>query len=344
MATVKLDPAKGVQIPNLTTTERNAISSPETGALIWNTTTSAINQYNGSAWEITYTDTNTQADITGKLNLSGGTMTGGLTVNAAAVFNETGADVDFRVEASGQDKAIIVNGATGYVGINTTGMAQAPLHILKTAGADTIVPLLILDSNIDSAANGKGGSIVFQDIASYANTAEISAARLGGGGSSEVKFKLRNTDVMALNSNGYVTTPLQPFFWGRVPNGTTKPAGWNSGFGHYTQVVVNRGSHYNTSNGNFTCPVAGDYEIAIGGFFSTASNGTRLGIEFRKNGTTFQMAGGQLSDGDTPFPFLRCIVNCSANDTLQAEHMYSPINVTTASGTYALTCQIRLLG
>lgn len=26
MATVKLDPAKGVQIPNLTTTERNAIN------------------------------------------------------------------------------------------------------------------------------------------------------------------------------------------------------------------------------------------------------------------------------------------------------------------------------
>lgn len=55
MATVKLDPAKGVQIPNLSTTERNAISSPETGAIIWNTTTSEINQYNGSAWEITYT-------------------------------------------------------------------------------------------------------------------------------------------------------------------------------------------------------------------------------------------------------------------------------------------------
>ena len=47
MATVKLDPAKGVQIPNMTTTERNAVSSPETGAIIWNTTTSEINQYNG---------------------------------------------------------------------------------------------------------------------------------------------------------------------------------------------------------------------------------------------------------------------------------------------------------
>jgi len=51
MSTVKLDPAKGVQIPNMTTTERDAVSSPETGAIIWNTTTSAVNQYNGSAWK-----------------------------------------------------------------------------------------------------------------------------------------------------------------------------------------------------------------------------------------------------------------------------------------------------
>ena len=120
MATVKLDPAKGVQIPNLTTTERNAVSSPETGALIWNTTTSEINQYNGSAWEITYTDTNTQADITGKLNLSGGTMTGDLTVNAAAVFNETGADVDFRVESDTRTHALFVQGSDGNVGIGMT--------------------------------------------------------------------------------------------------------------------------------------------------------------------------------------------------------------------------------
>lgn len=65
MATVKLDPAKGVQIPNLSTTERNAISSPETGALIWNTTTSKINQYNGSAWQdITIAGISSSADAT----------------------------------------------------------------------------------------------------------------------------------------------------------------------------------------------------------------------------------------------------------------------------------------
>ena len=79
MATVKLDPAKGVQIPNLTTSERNAISSPETGALIWNTTTSAINQYNGSAWSAVDTSTDNT-----KLPLAGGTMTGDLLITKSS--------------------------------------------------------------------------------------------------------------------------------------------------------------------------------------------------------------------------------------------------------------------
>ncbi len=211
---------------------------------------------------------------------AGGTMTGTLTVNAAAVFNETGADVDFRVEASGQDKAIIVNGATGYVGINTTGMAQAPLHILKTAGADTIETLLLLDSNIDSAANGKGGSIVFQDIAAYANTAEISAARVGGGGSSEVKFKLRNTDIMALNSNGYVTTPNQPGFRAYSTIGNIS----NGAIVQYNVQDWGNGSHYSTGANRFTAPVSGKYAI----HFSV--KGINIGAVYariKKNGTYY---------------------------------------------------------
>ena len=48
---------------------------------------------------------------------AGGAMTGALTVNAAAVFNETSADVDFRVESNTKTHALEVNGASGVVGI-----------------------------------------------------------------------------------------------------------------------------------------------------------------------------------------------------------------------------------
>jgi len=115
MATVKLDPAKGIQIPNLTTTERNAISSPETGAIIWNTTTSEINQYNGSAWEITYTDTNTQiAGITSSADATAITIDSSENVG----IGTTSPSNKLQVKSSGADTYIYYgqtsDGANGF--------------------------------------------------------------------------------------------------------------------------------------------------------------------------------------------------------------------------------------
>jgi hypothetical protein len=43
--------AKGaIPAPKMTTTQRDAISSPATGLVVYNTTTAKLNQYNGSAW------------------------------------------------------------------------------------------------------------------------------------------------------------------------------------------------------------------------------------------------------------------------------------------------------
>lgn len=39
-----------LRLPNLTTTQRNAIASPTAGMLIWNTTLSEVDQYTGAAW------------------------------------------------------------------------------------------------------------------------------------------------------------------------------------------------------------------------------------------------------------------------------------------------------
>lgn len=40
----------GFQLPALTTAEINAIQNPATGLMVYNTTTSAITFYNGTAW------------------------------------------------------------------------------------------------------------------------------------------------------------------------------------------------------------------------------------------------------------------------------------------------------
>ncbi len=71
-------------LPSLTTTQRDALA-PETGLLIWNTTTAQIEQYNGSAW----------AAVGGGagiyLPLAGGTMSGNIAMAGAQTVD--GVDV-----------------------------------------------------------------------------------------------------------------------------------------------------------------------------------------------------------------------------------------------------------
>ena len=63
---------QGFLPPRMTTTQRNAISSPATGLTIYNTTTLAPNTYNGTAWVGAVADNIYTAD---------GTLTGNRTVN-----------------------------------------------------------------------------------------------------------------------------------------------------------------------------------------------------------------------------------------------------------------------
>ena len=43
---------KGLLLPRMTTTQRDAITSPDAGLIIYNTTSNKLNFYNGSAWEV----------------------------------------------------------------------------------------------------------------------------------------------------------------------------------------------------------------------------------------------------------------------------------------------------
>jgi len=51
MSAIKLDSAKGLTLPVFTTTEKNAILSPDTGAILFDSTLGKVCVYNGSAWQ-----------------------------------------------------------------------------------------------------------------------------------------------------------------------------------------------------------------------------------------------------------------------------------------------------
>ena len=94
------------------------------------------------------------------------------TPDAAQVFNDTGADVDFRVEASGEAHALFVQGSDGKVGIGTP--ASTPLGNLHVASGDSSATAnanadeLVIEGNTVSglsilSATNSTGNIYFGD-------------------------------------------------------------------------------------------------------------------------------------------------------------------------------------
>ena len=168
MATVKLDPAKGVQIPNMTTTERNAVSSPETGALVWNTTTSAVNQYNGSAW-----GTVGISEDTTKLPLAGGALTGAVTTNSTfdgvdiatrdAILTSTTTTADAALPKAGGT----MTGNLAYVNMTTGDSTSTTNKIRMGASSDLVIHHDGANSYIEDTGTGKlailGSQIEFRN-------------------------------------------------------------------------------------------------------------------------------------------------------------------------------------
>lgn len=85
---------------------------------------------------------------------------------------------------------------------------------------------------------------------------------------------------LLVDSSGRVTTPTQPTFFAWQPESGTYFQ--NGGRITFTTTLLNIGSHYNTSNGTFTAPIAGVYEFS--GQVLLRSNTNPGEATFFKNG------------------------------------------------------------
>ncbi len=125
---------KGFLAPRMTTTQRDAITSPATGLQIYNTSTNKFNVYNGSSWEV----------VGGSLFTDGGATTylssqtddlalGGSTTSAPFYFDEsaelltltnTTSGNSFQINDQASDTSPFVIDASGNVGVGTTTPAS----------------------------------------------------------------------------------------------------------------------------------------------------------------------------------------------------------------------------
>jgi hypothetical protein len=129
---------------------------------------------------------------------------------------------------------------------------------------------------------------------------------------------LGTTSHMVIDTGGSVTKPLTPFVRLELTSHVSANTTVNSPGNQVTGFTVreNVGSYWNSSNNNFTCPVAGVYSVSI--FYIKYPGSGVAHVDLHKNGSavnairwrapeagsSYYQAGGTAS------------VTCAANDVL----------------------------
>ena len=124
------------------------------------------------------------------------------------------------------------------------------------------------------------------------------------------------TERMRISSAGYITTPAQPAFYAYLPGGATTTTTGN--YAGFNTTRLNRGSHYNTSTGRFTAPIAGVYRFLFAALYRRQSGTSSGEISISINGSNVNTRGlayvvNNIADGHTPI-VAELIISLSASD------------------------------
>jgi len=135
---------------------------------------------------------------------------------------------------------------------------------------------------------------------------------------SEIQDPTNGNSALTVDSTGRILTPAKPSFMARAHLGGAA-AYTNCGVQlRCTVVDHNVGSAYNSSDGKFTCPVAGRYVYGFSvGIGYMASGGTSVYPYFRKNGSNIQYTYFQAPAANTYSGLsMQTIIDCAAGDYL----------------------------
>ncbi|MDX1923257.1 MAG: tail fiber domain-containing protein [Alphaproteobacteria bacterium] len=182
---------KGFLMPRVTTVQRDAIASPATGLMVYNTTTNLVNIYNGSAWSVAGNDGTTA------FSFPQGTVT-------APGLYVTG-DSDTGFYQSSANKLSVTAGGTEVMRWNT--LASAVNYFSATPAITGGGPTLAVDgsdTNINMNISPKGtGSVIVNPQAAGAVGLTVKATA----SQTADLLQIQNSSSVALaefNSSGYL--------------------------------------------------------------------------------------------------------------------------------------------
>ena len=227
-------------------------------------------------------------NVANALLKSGDTMSGNLVVSGTttmlspvAIANTTG------------NTFVIAN--TGAVTITGTLTASANINFdsgtffvdgtNNRVGINNATPAAALDVSgvVKSNSYSQYGSSMYYGIgSSLSGTYAATDLAVYNGANGNTVFLTNNTERMRIDSNGYVTKPYQPAFYAHLNTLTT----FNNGaIVVFNNAMFNIGSVYNTSNGRFTAPVTGLYQINYSILVDSSQGTGDLNFRVYVNGT-----------------------------------------------------------
>ena len=225
------------------------------------------------------------------------------------------------------DPAGSVNSNVYSPAANTLVMTSAGVEKLRATstgiGIGGLTPGAALDVNTNiyitetSASSSNTQLTMFSKFSDGQRGYTILKTESNSSGSSDLVVRSRHSfseaEKFRIDSVGRVTVPNQPAFMAH------RTAGAVSGTGIYICNVVtfNDGSHYNSSTGRFTAPVAGRYQL---NFFVLMQNGNNVDFHIRVGGV--QYAGMDLRDNNATSG--NFTLSCSAVLKLSANDIVDP--------------------
>lgn len=256
-------------------------------------------KYNGTNWVPDTVSTDLVADTTpqlgGNLDLNSSSITGTGNINITGSVTSDDLTVEgtdgiigrFKTTSGANNTVINVTSsdAAGTAGFSVGGNASFPAMTFENGGSERmritsggslaintqtspIEKVNLHDGNIRlSGTDDARIQFLNSPTASYnVGTSGGAAIRFHRptSGHEAIAFETHDTGVshaerMRIHPEGYVTMPYTPIVAmqdiGTSNSATTIMSGWN--------VSRNNGNHFNNSNGLFTCPITGYYEISM---------------------------------------------------------------------------------